>query len=74
MLRTHLYIQQAADLATEEVSQMQLCSQAAEELITRYRVLWASRLEEHWFWPPLLFFFSFLSFYGHTRSIRRSPG
>uniref|UniRef100_A0A287A664 Diacylglycerol kinase n=2 Tax=Sus scrofa TaxID=9823 RepID=A0A287A664_PIG len=34
MLRTHLYIQQAADLATEEVSQMQLCSQAAEELIT----------------------------------------
>uniref|UniRef100_F1RJ94 Diacylglycerol kinase n=1 Tax=Sus scrofa TaxID=9823 RepID=F1RJ94_PIG len=35
MLRTHLYIQQAADLATEEVSQMQLCSQAAEELITR---------------------------------------
>uniref|UniRef100_A0A8D1G7G7 Diacylglycerol kinase n=1 Tax=Sus scrofa TaxID=9823 RepID=A0A8D1G7G7_PIG len=57
MLRTHLYIQQAADLATEEVSQMQLCSQAAEELITRYRVLWAPRLEEHWFWPPLLFFF-----------------
>lgn len=36
VLRTHLYIQHAADLATEEVSQMQLCSQAAEELITRY--------------------------------------
>ncbi|KAI4565095.1 hypothetical protein MJT46_009438 [Ovis ammon polii x Ovis aries] len=35
VLRTHLYIQHAADLATEEVSQMQLCSQAAEELITR---------------------------------------
>uniref|UniRef100_A0A452UL04 Diacylglycerol kinase n=1 Tax=Ursus maritimus TaxID=29073 RepID=A0A452UL04_URSMA len=36
VLRTHLYIQHAVDLATEEVSQMQLCSQAAEELITRY--------------------------------------
>nr|KAF6460199.1 diacylglycerol kinase eta [Molossus molossus] len=35
VLRTHLYIQHAVDLATEEVSQMQLCSQAAEELITR---------------------------------------
>uniref|UniRef100_A0A8C6WDT7 Diacylglycerol kinase n=1 Tax=Nannospalax galili TaxID=1026970 RepID=A0A8C6WDT7_NANGA len=35
VLRTHLYIQHTADLATEEVSQMQLCSQAAEELITR---------------------------------------
>ncbi|XP_058404221.1 diacylglycerol kinase eta isoform X2 [Diceros bicornis minor] len=35
ILRTHLYIQHAVDLATEEVSQMQLCSQAAEELITR---------------------------------------
>ncbi|ELK10028.1 Diacylglycerol kinase eta, partial [Pteropus alecto] len=35
VLRTHLYIQHAIDLATEEVSQMQLCSQAAEELITR---------------------------------------
>ncbi|XP_066090170.1 diacylglycerol kinase eta isoform X3 [Saccopteryx bilineata] len=35
LLRTHLYIQHAVDLATEEVSQMQLCSQAAEELITR---------------------------------------
>ncbi|XP_006155562.1 diacylglycerol kinase eta, partial [Tupaia chinensis] len=35
MLRTHLYIHHAIDLATEEVSQMQLCSQAAEELITR---------------------------------------
>ncbi|XP_028903680.1 diacylglycerol kinase eta isoform X2 [Ornithorhynchus anatinus] len=35
-LRPHLYPQQAVDLATEEeVSQMQLCSQAAEELITR---------------------------------------
>ncbi|XP_075419138.1 diacylglycerol kinase eta isoform X2 [Tenrec ecaudatus] len=33
--RTHLYIHQAVDLATEEVSQMQLCFQAAEELITR---------------------------------------
>ncbi|XP_043748250.1 diacylglycerol kinase eta isoform X3 [Cervus elaphus] len=33
--RTNFFIQQAADLATEEVSQMQLCSQAAEELITR---------------------------------------
>ncbi|TKC48651.1 hypothetical protein EI555_017065, partial [Monodon monoceros] len=38
VLRTHLYIQHAVDLATEEVSQMQLCSQAAEELITRFRV------------------------------------
>ncbi|XP_040847283.1 diacylglycerol kinase eta isoform X2 [Ochotona curzoniae] len=35
VLRTHLYLQHAIDLATEEVSQMQLCSQAAEELITR---------------------------------------
>uniref|UniRef100_A0A2K6GP46 Diacylglycerol kinase n=1 Tax=Propithecus coquereli TaxID=379532 RepID=A0A2K6GP46_PROCO len=35
VLRTHLYIHHAIDLATEEVSQMQLCSQAAEELITR---------------------------------------
>ncbi|XP_066236934.1 diacylglycerol kinase eta isoform X3 [Saccopteryx leptura] len=35
VLRTQLYIQHAVDLATEEVSQMQLCSQAAEELITR---------------------------------------
>ncbi|VTJ74678.1 Hypothetical predicted protein [Marmota monax] len=35
VLRTHLFIQHAVDLATEEVSQMQLCSQAAEELITR---------------------------------------
>ncbi|KAM5288056.1 diacylglycerol kinase eta [Ctenodactylus gundi] len=35
LLRTHLYIHPAVDLATEEVSQMQLCSQAAEELITR---------------------------------------
>ncbi|XP_042541663.1 diacylglycerol kinase eta isoform X3 [Dipodomys spectabilis] len=35
VVRTHLYIHQAADLLTEEVSQMQLCSQAAEELITR---------------------------------------
>ncbi|EHB06204.1 Diacylglycerol kinase eta [Heterocephalus glaber] len=35
VLRTHLYIQHAVDLATEEVLQMQLCSQAAEELITR---------------------------------------
>ncbi|XP_053419275.1 diacylglycerol kinase eta isoform X2 [Nycticebus coucang] len=35
VLRTHLYIQHAVDLATEEVSQMQLCSRAAEELITR---------------------------------------
>nr|XP_059851491.1 diacylglycerol kinase eta isoform X3 [Delphinus delphis] len=35
VLRTHLYLQHAVDLATEEVSQMQLCSQAAEELITR---------------------------------------
>ncbi|XP_075865532.1 diacylglycerol kinase eta isoform X2 [Microcebus murinus] len=34
VLRTHLYIH-PNDLATEEVSQMQLCSQAAEELITR---------------------------------------
>ncbi|XP_043334166.1 diacylglycerol kinase eta isoform X1 [Cervus canadensis] len=33
--RANFFIQQAADLATEEVSQMQLCSQAAEELITR---------------------------------------
>nr|XP_045001743.1 diacylglycerol kinase eta isoform X5 [Jaculus jaculus] len=33
VLRTNLYIQH--DLAMEEVSQMQLCSQAAEELITR---------------------------------------
>uniref|UniRef100_A0A452UL58 Diacylglycerol kinase n=1 Tax=Ursus maritimus TaxID=29073 RepID=A0A452UL58_URSMA len=39
VLRTHLYIQHAVDLATEEVSQMQLCSQAAEELITRYGIL-----------------------------------
>ncbi|KAM4859652.1 diacylglycerol kinase eta [Thomomys bottae] len=35
VVRTHLYIHHAADLLTEEVSQMQLCSQAAEELITR---------------------------------------
>lgn len=35
VLRTNLYIHPAADLATEEVSQMRLCSQAAEELITR---------------------------------------
>ncbi|XP_016013638.2 diacylglycerol kinase eta isoform X2 [Rousettus aegyptiacus] len=35
VLRTHLYIQHAIDLATEEASQMQLCSQAAAELITR---------------------------------------
>uniref|UniRef100_G3TXT4 Diacylglycerol kinase n=1 Tax=Loxodonta africana TaxID=9785 RepID=G3TXT4_LOXAF len=35
VIRTHLYIHHAVDLATEEVSQMQLCSQAAEELITR---------------------------------------
>ncbi|XP_003790393.1 diacylglycerol kinase eta isoform X1 [Otolemur garnettii] len=35
VIRTHLYIQHGMDLATEEVSQMQLCSQAAEELITR---------------------------------------
>ncbi|KAM6178210.1 diacylglycerol kinase eta [Rhynchocyon petersi] len=35
VIRTHLYIHHAMDLATEEVSQMQLCSQAAEELITR---------------------------------------
>ncbi|XP_069882802.1 diacylglycerol kinase eta isoform X2 [Dipodomys merriami] len=35
VVRPHLYIHQAADLLTEEVSQMQLCSQAAEELITR---------------------------------------
>ncbi|KAH0502984.1 Diacylglycerol kinase eta [Microtus ochrogaster] len=35
VLRTNLYIHPTADLATEEVSQMRLCSQAAEELITR---------------------------------------
>ncbi|XP_006837673.1 PREDICTED: diacylglycerol kinase eta isoform X2 [Chrysochloris asiatica] len=35
VIRTHLYIHHAVDLATEEASQMQLCSQAAEELITR---------------------------------------
>ncbi|XP_077014467.1 diacylglycerol kinase eta isoform X2 [Tamandua tetradactyla] len=34
-LRTHLYIHHSGDLASEEASQMQLCSQAAEELITR---------------------------------------
>ncbi|ERE91553.1 diacylglycerol kinase eta-like protein [Cricetulus griseus] len=34
ILRANLYIHPAADLATEEVSQMRLCSQAAEELIT----------------------------------------
>ncbi|XP_019380565.1 PREDICTED: diacylglycerol kinase eta isoform X3 [Gavialis gangeticus] len=36
VLRSQLYPQQAIDLATEEeVAQIQLCSQAAEELITR---------------------------------------
>ncbi|EMP34367.1 Diacylglycerol kinase eta, partial [Chelonia mydas] len=36
VLRSHLYPQQAVELATEEeVAQIQLCSQAAEELITR---------------------------------------
>ncbi|XP_025051947.1 diacylglycerol kinase eta isoform X3 [Alligator sinensis] len=36
VLRSQLYPQQAIDLATEEeVGQIQLCSQAAEELITR---------------------------------------
>ncbi|XP_006884677.1 PREDICTED: diacylglycerol kinase eta [Elephantulus edwardii] len=35
VIRTHLYIHNAVDLATEELSQMQLCSAAAEELITR---------------------------------------
>lgn len=36
-LRPHLYPQQSVDLATEEeVTQLQLCAQAAEELITRY--------------------------------------
>ncbi|XP_058132615.1 diacylglycerol kinase eta isoform X3 [Dasypus novemcinctus] len=34
-LRTHLFFHHSGDLATEEASQMQLCSQAAEELITR---------------------------------------
>uniref|UniRef100_UPI00398E92E3 diacylglycerol kinase eta isoform X2 n=1 Tax=Pristiophorus japonicus TaxID=55135 RepID=UPI00398E92E3 len=35
-LRPHLYPQQSVDLATEEeVTQLQLCAQAAEELITR---------------------------------------
>uniref|UniRef100_A0A8C5VHX7 Diacylglycerol kinase n=1 Tax=Microcebus murinus TaxID=30608 RepID=A0A8C5VHX7_MICMU len=47
VLRTHLYIH-PNDLATEEVSQMQLCSQAAEELITRYgttiHVFWSNEL------------------------------
>uniref|UniRef100_A0A452HII3 Diacylglycerol kinase n=1 Tax=Gopherus agassizii TaxID=38772 RepID=A0A452HII3_9SAUR len=37
VLRSHLYPQQAVELAMEEeVTQIQLCSQAAEELITRY--------------------------------------
>uniref|UniRef100_A0A8C4MDB7 Diacylglycerol kinase n=1 Tax=Equus asinus asinus TaxID=83772 RepID=A0A8C4MDB7_EQUAS len=67
VLRTHLYIQHAVDLATEEVSQMQLCSQAAEELITRYggpAGFWAVRslvltrfvfliLIHHRFEPPM---------------------
>uniref|UniRef100_A0A8C3XID3 Diacylglycerol kinase n=1 Tax=Chelydra serpentina TaxID=8475 RepID=A0A8C3XID3_CHESE len=36
VLRSHLYPQQAVELATEEeVAQIQLCSHAAEELITR---------------------------------------
>ncbi|XP_065437255.1 diacylglycerol kinase eta isoform X2 [Chrysemys picta bellii] len=36
VLRSHLYPQQAVELAMEEeVAQIQLCSQAAEELITR---------------------------------------
>ncbi|OBS77880.1 hypothetical protein A6R68_19730, partial [Neotoma lepida] len=35
VIRTNLYIHPAVDLATEEVSQMRTCSQAAEELITR---------------------------------------
>lgn len=38
VLRSPLYPQQAVELATEEeASQIQLCSQAAEILITRYR-------------------------------------
>lgn len=37
VIRSPLYPQQAVELATEEeVTQVQLCSQAAEELITRY--------------------------------------
>uniref|UniRef100_A0A8C4KC73 Diacylglycerol kinase n=1 Tax=Dromaius novaehollandiae TaxID=8790 RepID=A0A8C4KC73_DRONO len=37
VIRSPLYPQQAVELATEEeVAQIQLCSQAAEELITRY--------------------------------------
>ncbi|XP_060247464.1 diacylglycerol kinase eta isoform X3 [Meriones unguiculatus] len=35
VVRTNVYVHPAADLATEELSQMRLCSQAAEELITR---------------------------------------
>lgn len=37
ILRSPVYPQQAVELATEEeASQIQLCSQAAKELITRY--------------------------------------
>uniref|UniRef100_A0A8C0UKP9 Diacylglycerol kinase n=1 Tax=Cyanistes caeruleus TaxID=156563 RepID=A0A8C0UKP9_CYACU len=43
VIRSPLYPQQAVELATEEeVAQIQLCSQAAEELITRYIMF---------FWP-----------------------
>uniref|UniRef100_A0A803VYP9 Diacylglycerol kinase n=1 Tax=Ficedula albicollis TaxID=59894 RepID=A0A803VYP9_FICAL len=50
VIRSPLYPQQAVELATEEeVAQIQLCSQAAEELITRYSQI--NKLKVLFFWP-----------------------
>uniref|UniRef100_A0A8B9F8J6 Diacylglycerol kinase n=1 Tax=Amazona collaria TaxID=241587 RepID=A0A8B9F8J6_9PSIT len=52
VIRSPLYPQQAVELATEEeVAHIQLCSQAAEELITRYNKINKFRLAT---WTPRL--------------------